>query len=724
MAHPENPSTLFNYLLIAGLLVFWGCSSPAPVQESHSNNTPISDATKSAKKTSDLSPGEGLWLVSQLTDTLYAELQSKGLDIPADTIYNTNNSSLSNTVVNISIDDNSRGTGALVSNRGLILTNYRTAIEGIARQSSVDENHLQNGFLAGNREQEIPLPNYSIQVLLAQKEITESINKELADTLTYREKKKRTQQIQNQLITQHQSKQKDITVTVDEVWGGNRYIISVYKKIDDVRLVHSPQKSDVFPAQNSFNQSWPSRAADYTFLRAYTAPSGQSRTYDQSNVPFTPDRHLEIDTSNMNKGDYVTTLGYPGKTQRQESSYAGAFYRDHRNPILINSYEAILDAAQKSVQNNPATAIANAPQRMSATQNLTYFRQLQHSIKSDSIPSQKADIEQQFSEWIKKDSLRNITYRRVLPQLKQAYNIASQNGSLLFALVNTFNNSKIMQIAGLYNSYYKHISDTTNPALSNADKQQLLKKHNAMLNGIDVKSQKQFLGDMLYLLSSLPEGNVPFHLLELFGTLKNDTLKQEIESYLTEQQNRSLVFNPSYAQSLLQSPTDSVLDHPKDALVTLYQELLDSYQFSRQNYSQHVPYLQPAQERYVEGLQAFQHNIFPYPDANGTLRLTLGQVDGYRTRDGKMHAAFTQSKGKTINFLTTNDITGGAYGSPVLNNEGKIMGITSYRTTAGIGSDFLFDSKRHRTINVSIDHIINQMSEFSGSHKLLKEMQF
>lgn len=715
-------STRCYFILL--LFVFWGCSTPAPIQESDSNSTPSNSNLKSAKKNLDLSPGEGLWLVSQLTDTLFTELQSKGLHIPADTIYNPATASLSNAVVNISIEDNSRGTGSFVSNRGLILTNYRTAIEGIARPSSVGENYLHQGFLAENSEKEIPLPNYSIQILLEQRDITQSINNELPDTLSYREKKREVQEIQKQLINHKKGDQKDITVTIHEIWGGNRYMMSVYKRIDDIRLVHAPKISDAFPAKNSFSQSWPSRATDYTFLRAYTAPSGQSRTYDRSNIPFTPDHHLAIDTSHINEGDHTITLGYLGKTQRQESSFATTFYRDHRNPILINSYQAILEAAQEAAQRDSATAISNAPLRMSSTQNLTYFQQLQYSLQNDSIPKQKADFEQQFSQWTKEDSLRSIRYQRVLPQLEQAYNIASQNGSLLFALVNTLNNSKILQIAGLYNSYHQHISDTTNPALSNADKQQLLKRHKAMLNSIDVKSQKQLLGDMLFLLSSLPEGNVPFHLLELFQTLNEDALKKEIESFLAEQQQKSVVFNSEQAQKLLQSTNDTVRNRPTDNLITLYQELLDSYEFSRQNYSQHVPYLQPAHERYVDGIMKFQRNSFPYPDANGTLRLTLGRVDGYSTPDGTTHAPFTKSGAKPINFLTTNDITGGGYGSPVLNSEGNMVGLTSYRTPEGIGSDFMFDSNLHRTINVSIDHIINQMSEFSGSHKLLIEMQF
>ncbi|MGM0547372.1 MAG: S46 family peptidase [Bacteroidota bacterium] len=722
MHNTGAPSLLSSCISILLLSFFWGCSSPASIQDDSSESKPTDGQTERAEKTSDLSPGEGLWLVSQLSDSTSDILQSQDLQLPADSIYKDNGSSLSNAVLKIEGTDNSRGTGAFVSDRGLILTNYRTALSGIANAGTLKQQYLQNGFSSQTIQQEIPLKDYQLFIPIEQKDVTGEINSQLADSLTYQQKKRQAQNIKEQLITERKADNNNLVIEIDAAWGGNKYIMSVYKKIEDVRLVYAPPESTAFPSEDGYLQRWPSYSADYTFLRAYTDSSGNSQSYNKSNIPYQPKNHLEIDPSGVEANDQTLTLGYPDETHRQESSYAIQFYEEHRNPILIESYKAILNAAEIAARSDSTIALNNAPKRMMATQNLTYYTYLQSSFNNDSTKARKAKLEQEFSEWIKQDSLRNTTYQRVLPQLDQAYRIASQNGSLLFGLVQTFNHSKLLQIAGHYNSYYRHISDTTNPDLSRGDKQRLVNQHKTLLSDINIEAETQLLADMLYMLSTLPDGQVIFHLLEVFGDSSDEAQKNKIESYLKKQQKKSIVFNPQKAAEFMRLPADSALSHPTDEIVKLYQELLESYQFSRENYAQHAPYLEPAQELYVQGMIEFGDGFLPYPDANGTLRLSLGEVKELPQKDKETLPALSVSSNRIVNFISTNDISGGGYGSPVLNNNGKLVGLTSYRTAEGMGSDFMFDPKLHRSINVDIRYILSLTTEFSSNERLFEEM--
>ncbi|WP_445664278.1 S46 family peptidase [Fodinibius sp. AD559] len=697
-------STILLLLFLLG-----GCSSPANVQQSGSDRTSSERPQASADKTSDLS---GLWLLPQIDGPVYRKLQSKGITLPQKEVYDPNSISLNQAIAKIKIGGSQAGTGSFVSLNGLVLTNYGSVIQGITQNSTLNQNYIHNGFAAESQEQELPLENYNLLITIEQKEVTDQINQKLPDSLTYRQQKKQKQQIEKQIIADRQSGNNNLVIEINDIWGGNRQFMSVYKVIRDVRLVHAPSNSNI------------EKSANYAFLRAYVGPNGQSRTYNKFNVPFQPQKHLTIANKEIAPNDVTLTLGFPGETQRYESSYAIKFYRNNRNPVLIDTYKTILDAAQYAAEQDSATAIENAPLRLSLNHNLTYYRAIQQGIDENNIIRRKQTDEDKFEKWIKKDSLHSIKYRRVLSQLEQSYTIASQTGDLLFALVNTINNSKLLQIAGLYNSYYEHISDTTNTKVNSAKKQEILQRHQNILSNINMEAQTMMLGDMLYMLATLPDGKIPFHLIKLFSDSQKDALKKEIESYLERQEKESIVYNLNRAKKFLNQSADSTHKHPKDNLVTLYGELLNSYQFSRKNYSQHVPYLRPAQELYVQGMLEFSNGSVPYPDANGTLRLSIGQVQTLQaTENSKSVTKSVDDNTGMESFVITNDITGGSLGSPVLNSNGKLIGIVVERSPQSMINDLLFMPELTHTITMNIRPIISHITEMYNDSSLLREIQ-
>lgn len=693
---------LIPFILLL-LFLLGRCFLPAQAQHSVSDSTSPDRSPISADKTSDLS---GLWLLPQINNSLHDKLQSKGITLTKREIYNPEGSSLNKAIAKIMIGDSQAGSGSFVSSKGLLLTNYHTAIQGIAQNSNRTQNYIHNGFYAEPSGQEIPLDNYRLLISIEQKEVTDQINQQLSDSLTYRQRRQQKQKIKKKVIAKRQSGNNNLVVEINDTWSGNRQFMSVYKVIRDVRLVHATPNPNL------------NRSSTYAFLKAYVSPNGQSKRYNKTNIPFKPQKHLTIAEREANVQDITLTLGFSGETQRYESSYAIEFYQNNRNPVLIDMYKAILDAARYAAREDSTKAIKNAPLRSSIAHNLTYYRAIQHSIEEHNIIKKKQTAQEGFSEWIKQDSVRNIKYRRVLSQLDQSYRIASQTGDLLFALVNAINNNQLLQIASLYNSYYEHISDST----KTVNKQALLQQHQDIINNINHEAQAMMLEDMLYSLATLPDGKVPFYLIELWGGDRDSALKQRIHSYVQKQRNKSIIFNPNHAEQFLNLPIDSIRNHSKDELVTLYGELLNSYQFSRQNYSQHVPYLQPAQELYVQGLFNFQSDSITYPDANGTLRLSIGQIKEMQTNKKSDHKSM-EGRSKIADFISTNDISGGSFGSPVLNTNGELIGMVTHRRSRSMANDLLFQPELSRTINLDIRHIISQISEFNNGESLLKEMQ-
>lgn len=752
----RNFSKLLSTYFIGGLLFFAGCSTSSSLKKASPSRQPQPFYNRTSPDDS------GMWLLPQIKGAVHAELQAKGLNLPARAFYDSTAPSLNQAVVRINIGNSGGGTGSFVSDDGLILTNHHVAYDAIASASSAGNNYLKKGFYADSMADEIPIPNYSLYITIEQKEVTQQINSRLADTLTFRERQRQSQKIQKELIARRKGNNDDLVVNIDNYWAGNRQFMTVYKVIRDVRLVYAPPASIGKYGGDIDNWEWPRHTGDYSFLRAYVAPGGGSAKYNASNVPFHPAKHLSIDPSGLAPGDFTMVLGYPGSTYRHESSYAFEFYRDIRNPILIDSYQAILDGLEYAAKQDSEVAVENASERASVANSLKYYRGIQKGFKKYHIVQRKRNIEQHFARWIKQDSLRQVTYRRVLPQLDQAYDIASQTGDLLYATALPLNNNSLLRIAGLYNSYRQYLSDSTKSDLSQANKDSLLNRQQKILTKINIKAQNIMLSKMLYTLATLPDGKVPFYLMRLFNGAQGDTLKHKIDRFLDQQQKHSVIYNTERAKKFLSLPIDSARARPTDEMVELYRELLDSYQFSRKNYMQHFAYSRPAQKRYVKGMLKFRDDSTEYPDANFTLRLSGGRIRGYSPKDGMYYTPFTTLKGmlakntgkepfdapkklqqyydsvqtgarqpsrfatsggiQTVDFLSTNDITGGNSGSPVLDGDGQLVGLAFDGNIEGVVGDYFYDPQLNRTISVDVRYILFLTDEFSHANRLLNEL--
>lgn len=727
-------------ITMAMLLI--SCSSTQSVNE----NTAANDRMT-------LNDSEGMWLMPQVKQQAYPKMKKMGVSLDSNTIYHPDSTAMNRAIVRINAGQSHTGSGSFVSDEGLVLTSYKAAYSGITNASTSKQNYLADGFYADSRTEEIPLDNYRLFILIEQQDVTDQLEERLGDSLTYRQRQQRSQQIKNQIIAKRKGTQNNIAVAINDVMGGNRQVMSVYRVIQDVRIVHAPPAAAGHMGRNKDNWKWPRHSADYTFLRAYVGPNGEARTYNHNNVPFSPETHLTVSNKGVTTGDFTFTMGFPGQTSRHKSSYHLQFYRNHQFPIITEAYRAILDGLQYTAAQDSQAAIENASRRESIANTLQYYQSASRGFEEHDIIASKQKTEQAFKTWIKQDSLRNIRYRRVLSQLDQAYNIASQTGDLLFANIYTLNNLRLFEIANIYHSYRQTIADTTQRTVSQTYKDSLLNRHQALLNDLNIRGQQITLAGMLEMLNTLPEGKVIFHLLDRFGDAQGDSLERSIDLYLDNQRKQSLIYDIDKARAFLKLPIDSARTQPVDEMVQLYRALLESYEFSRKNYIQHIPYRNPARELYVKGMQEFLDRSLAYSDANGTLRLSMGTVQGYSPADGLFYQPRTTFQGllakqkvsadpipqlsqyqdsirsttaknhpQTINFLTTSDITGGSEGSPVLNADGEIVGITFNNTLEGVVGDYRYQPDIKRAINIDIGYILFMMNRFSDSNRLQKEM--
>ena len=184
---------------------------------------------------------------------------------------------------------------------------------------------------------------------------------------------------------------------------------------------------------------------------------------------------------------------------------------------------------------------------------------------------------------------------------------------------------------------------------------------------------------------------------------------------------------------------------------------------------------------YVKGMMEMEPEVNFFPDANLTLRVAYGHVEGFRPRDGVYYKPYSSLQGimekenpdiydyvveprlkelyalkdygpygisevvndttittngndtlisvKThtkhqmpVGFIATNHTTGGNSGSPVLNADGRLIGLNFDRCWEGTMSDLLFDPDYCRNICLDIRYCLFIIDKFAGAKHLVDEM--
>ncbi|WP_141691574.1 S46 family peptidase, partial [Rhodohalobacter halophilus] len=234
--------------LLSALLIFTSCSTQREVAI-FSPNEPTPDHS-------------GMWLMPQLTD-IHTTFSNSSINLRPNDIYNPENASIHNSIVRINIEPNGGGTGSFVSPNGLILTNHHVAYDGIATASGLENNFLQSGFYAEKPDEEIPLAGYTLHIPILQKDVTNEFNNRIPDHLPYRNKAQLREQVRQEMIEHHQTNNPDLLVEVSEILSGNRFILSTYKVVRDVRLVYAPEEAIGKFGGDIDNWMWPRHTGDY-----------------------------------------------------------------------------------------------------------------------------------------------------------------------------------------------------------------------------------------------------------------------------------------------------------------------------------------------------------------------------------------------------------------------------------------------------------------------------
>jgi hypothetical protein len=360
---------------------------------------------------------EGMWLPMHIKRLNQADMQKMGLRLTADEIYNVNQASLKDAIVQLG----GFCTGEFISKEGLLLTNHHCGYDAIASHSTTGHDYLTNGFWAMDRKQELGNPGLFVDILYRMDDVTKQVMEGVTADMSDADRAKKIKEAQTRIATEAAENGKYVTY-VRDFFAGNEFYLFAYTRYNDVRLVGAPPSSIGKFGGDTDNWMWPRHTGDFSMFRVYMNPDGTpSKEFNAANVPYKPKHHLPVSLSGVEEGDFSMVFGFPGKTQRFKTASGLKLDVEQINPARIKLRTERLELMKEDMDAKDETRLKYASEYANIANYWKYFIGQNEGIKRLHTIENKLNEEAKYQSWADSDSKRKTTYGQALKDLDAAY---------------------------------------------------------------------------------------------------------------------------------------------------------------------------------------------------------------------------------------------------------------------------------------------------------------
>lgn len=688
---------------------------------------------------------EGMWPLSELPRL---NLKEKGLRLDPALIYDPSRQSLLYAVVAVG------ATGSFISSDGLIITNHHVAFGSVVAASTPEKDYLKNGFLARTRAEEIPAAGRTARITESFQDVSAEVLQAVKKNMSYTDRTRAIEQQIKKIIARAEKENPGKRAEVAEMFPGKTYWLFLYTLLKDIRLVYVPPLAIGNFGGEDDNWMWPRHTGDFTLMRAYVAPDGKPAEYSQKNVPYKPRAYLKVNPQGAREGDFVFLLGYPGRTYRHLPASYLAYEQNVRMPVVADWYEWQIKLMEEMSRAGREVALKHDSRIKGLANTMKNYRGKLAGLRRLNYLAQKRQEELALKEFIQADPARRATYGQVLVELEKIYGALGLEYPRVFILENLRRSVLLFQNAL---TVLEAVIERQKPDLErnsaymdrNFD-QTRQRLALALRTNFYLPTDKAIFKELLTRALVLPEAQKIEGLQKLAAT--GGSLEAVVDSIF----NSTRMHDPEFINSLWDKKPDEIKTI-KDPLLQLAQTLYPEYRKMEEANRARKGQLDELQAKLVDVRQEFLGKQF-IPDANSTLRLTCGRVEGYEPRDAIYYRPFTTVQGileKTTgtepyntppallqlisqkNFgqfinpdldiipvclLYSTDTTGGNSGSPIIDADGYLVGVNFDRVWEATINDFTWSHRFSRSIGVDIRYVLWILKEFAGAGYLLEEI--
>ena len=691
---------------------------------------------------------EGMWIPTLLQKYNIEEMTQMGFKLTAEDIYSVNHASMKDAVVLFG----SGCTGEVISDDGLLITNHHCGFSQIQSHSSVAHDYLTDGFWAMNKNEELTNPGLTVQFLVKMEDVTAAVLTNTTSMITPEVRAdtiaKNTERVKKRFIGKS-----GYLADIKPLFNGNQYYLYLYEVFKDVRLVGAPPMSIGKFGGDTDNWIWPRHTGDFSLFRIYAGKDNKPAAYSPQNVPYHPKKHFPINIKGFKEGDFTMVFGNPGSTQRYIPSQAIDLILNQSDPAKIAIRTTKLNIWADEMKTDPGVRIQYSSKYVS---NANYWKKWQGEIKGLErldVLNEKKREEKLFQEWVQADSKRLAKYGTILEEFEKLY-------------------AEFKPLQTAYDAYTECIfrgSDIFALALRLENMESRSSNSKSVTNG-SPKSKESFSGYFKDYNQKTDE-KVWLALLKIFTDRMNlNSLSPELKQSLAKL-NSDRFLDKTYRKSILKdsveltkliaefNPKAKARLH-KDPIYKLYTLLLDHYTSKvEQQYKRLFYAIDANQRNYTAALLEQHAGSRMLADANLTLRVAYGKIEGFKPADGVSYSYSTTLKGiiekdnpaiedyhvplklkqlyqakdfgpyanqtgdVPVAFCASNHTTGGNSGSPVINGKGELIGVNFDRCWEGTMSDLKYDPDQCRNIALDIRYALFVIDKYAGAGYLLKEME-
>ena len=693
---------------------------------------------------------EGMWLPT-LLKSIEGDMQTAGLRISAEDIYSINSGSIKDAIVLFG----GGCTAEVVSGQGLILTNHHCGFSAITDHSTVERDYLKNGFWAATKADELRNPNLSATFIVRMEDVTDRILERLGEAAITDEAQRRdlVGKLAQPLI-EDAVKGTHYKAVVRPFNFGNSYFLIVTETFRDVRLVGAPPSAIGKFGGDTDNWMWPRHNADFSLFRIYSAPDGTPAEPNDANVPLVPRHVLPISMDGVKEGDFAMIFGFPGSTQRYLSSYAVEYVLNTSDPSRIAMRTASLGVIDAAMRSSDRMRLQYADKQAGISNAWKKWIGEVRGLKELGTVDRKRDYEAAYKAKALADG--HPEFAKALDDIAGLYKeyVPFATARDLFVEMAYYGPEVLRFADGFHEVVDGYVPMRESGKLQPAVDAYLSNAAN-YFKDYDVEVDKRIFKALL-----------PIYRSRMPSTLAPEVLKEidtryhgNVDAWVDAIYARSVFVDEGRLRKALVKPSTGTMKRiAKDPLYRVSRSFFKG--FLEQVRPQHAVLsdrIEAAMRTYVKGMMVLYPEQTYWPDANSTLRLSYGKVEGSEPRDAVVYEYFTPLDGiiekyvpgdtefdvpqrlidlqrakdygaygangtLPVCFTSSLHTTGGNSGSPVLNGRGELIGLNFDRSWESTMSDIQFDPDKCRNICVDVRYVLFIVDKFAGAKHLVDEM--
>ena len=692
---------------------------------------------------------EGMWIPMLLEQLNEDEMIDMGLELTAEDIYSINKSSLKDAIVHFG----GGCTAEMISKEGLMLTNHHCGYGEIQSHSSVEHDYLKDGFWAMSREEELPNEGLTASFIKRMDDVSDKALKGVTDEMSEAERRDKIS-ANIKTIVEEATKGTHYTAKVKPFFKGNQYFLFVIETFKDVRLVGAPPSSIGKYGADTDNWVWPRHTGDFSIFRIYADNNNQPAEYSKDNVPYVPGHSLPISIKGIKEGDFTMVFGFPGRTNEYLPSDEIDQTLNVINPAKIKLRGTTLELMDKKMRADQKVKIQYAAKQSSISNGYKKWIGENTGLKESRGLDKRRKYEAEFT--LQTKGMKEFAkYKDILPAMKDLY----QKRKSLSLAREFFIETSYVNVSSMQSCFgiYRLLNVKDDEEKFKAGVERLKAGSVKYFKDLDVELDRKILAALIKInVEDLEEGQYP----AIYKTMY-DKSNGDVYGLLEKIYKKSYIVSEEKMNKLLASSPKTIAKKlSKDPFFKMFKAGADNFY---KNIAPKYAHIQDSIDRLMRDYMAAQMEVFSgkrfYPDANSTLRLSYGKVEGMSPKDalvykhqtyldgviakyvpgdyefdlpGKLidlyekkdYGQYADVNGKMpVCFIASNHTTGGNSGSPALNGKGELIGLNFDRAWEGTMSDLNYDVKRCRNIMVDARYVLFIIDKYAGATHLINEME-